>query len=100
MTLDIIENKVLEHYPGITSENLKTDSREQKFVQPRLAIWYIARYTYSIRIVQLAAHYNRDHSTICHMLWRAIECWEFNKDFQKKVDAIITELLEPQTATC
>lgn len=100
MTIQEIEKAVLNHYPGVTSQNLKTDSREQKFVQPRLAIWYIARYTYSIRIVQLAAHYNRDHSTICHMLWRAIECWEFNKDFQTKVDAIINELLELQPVTC
>lgn len=100
MTIEEIEQAVLKHYPGVTSEDLKTDSREQRFVQPRLAIWYIARYTYSIKIVMLAQHYCRDHSTICKMLWNAIECREFNKAFQTKVDVIITELLEPQTAIC
>lgn len=98
MTIEQIESEVLKHFPNISSVDLKTTSKEQRFVQPRLMIWYIARYTYSVKVVDLSKYYNRRHSTVCRMLFNTNECLEFNKPFKNTVDKIIDNLLE--TATC
>lgn len=96
MTIQEIEKAVLKHYPGVTSQDLKTDSREQKFVQPRLAIWYIARYTYSIKVTELADYYKRKHSTVCRMIFKTDNCLDLNKVFKMKLNKINSELLDPE----
>lgn len=98
MTIEEIENAVLKYYPGINKEDLKTTCKEQKFVQPRVIIWHIARYTFSIRTIELADYYKRNHSTVCRMIFSTDQSLDFNKALKIKLERINNELLQP--ATC
>ena len=91
--IEKIENYVLKFSPGITKEQLKSNSRDREFVDARSIVWYFLKKHYpSISFKILGEYYNRDHTTVINGINKVTGYIEFDKIFRDKINQIEDEI--------
>lgn len=92
LTLNVIENVVLENYPiTITPEQFKSKDRRREFVDTRAIFSHIARkYKYSYS--QIAKYMGRDHTSIIHLVRKTDDLLDVDVVFKDVYFNIINKI--------
>jgi chromosomal replication initiator protein len=72
---------------GVSIENLKSKSRDRKYVDPRhISMYFIKEYHRSFSLKSIGEYFGgRDHSTVIHALENVSDLMDTDKQFKEKI---------------
>jgi len=88
-----IESIVLKYYPGVTTKDLKSNTRKREISEVRQIIWYLCKKYYpNLSYTKIGGYYNKHHSTAMHGVGKITAFIESYKSVREEIELIEEEI--------